>query len=116
MELYSRCRDVREGHKEELGVEAEWMLPELLGTSVGGRPQKTAVLWAVGAYATYPTTNGARHAGGFTAEAARAAFRQAVTDAAAEAQKVSQLPREHQAGYRRAKRRMMTISKAFAAI
>ncbi len=54
--------------------------------------------------------------GGFTAEAARAAFRQGVTDAVAGAQKVSQLLREHQAGYRPAKRPMMTISKAFAAM
>ncbi len=92
------------------------MLLEWLGTSVGGRPQKTVVLWAVGGYATYRTTNAARHVGGFTAEAARAAFRQAVADAAAGAQKVSQLLWEHQTGYRPLKRRMMTISEALAAM
>jgi hypothetical protein len=40
-------------------------------------------LWAVGVYATYRAYNAARHAGSFTEEAARDAFRQAALDVVA---------------------------------
>jgi hypothetical protein len=91
LEHYSRCRVVRECHRAELGIEADWLLPVWIGADAGARPEWAAMLAAVGAYATYRATNSAWHAGGFAENAAKAAFRQAIMEAAADAPRVGQV-------------------------
>ncbi len=94
LEHYSRCRVFRDCHWEELGIDAEWMLPEWLGVVESTRPERMVVLWAVGAYAAYVTTNMARHTGGLKEEDAKSAFRQAVTEAVAGAPKAAAVVHE----------------------
>ena len=82
VEHYARCPVVRDCHAAILDLHAPWLLPGWLGT---GESTRTGcpMRYAIGAYATYRTTNTARSLGGFSAEATKRAFRIAVTDATA---------------------------------
>jgi hypothetical protein len=88
IEHYSRCKILRKLHKDELGLEADWLLPLWLG--LGGRNGEEKMnsnlqhfSGALGAYAAYRTTNLARHSQGLTAAGAAQAFRQALLEGTA---------------------------------
>ena len=80
IEHYCRCRIMRRFHREELGLDSDWLLPHWLG--VQGPPVSVEQHFqgALGAYAAYRITNMARHCQGCSEETARRAFQQALVE------------------------------------
>ena len=118
IEHYSRCKVLKECHATEFGIKSSWLFPQWIGVHDDCKSDGGLVCGAVGAYASYRTTNAARHAGGMSAEAAKRAFHQAITEAVAGAPRTAKLLRvraqERAGDAAQPKRPRLTVREAIA--